>query len=236
MTGISLSLRLPPPRARTPDNDRIALLLPKLLHVSPARRMTALLASEHPFLGPPTKTPPRRRLARAEVAANVAERAARAAERHKARVEQQPTQRGVGAEGPRDQDDNPLADIAQLCAAMAAEARSLVADVKRWDKATATAAAAEEEQTGGGGARASAAEEAAGKAESAVRRAELLAREAGGGSAAAKAVADARERERSQEEAATSAAGATKRGAVGVARENGASNGTGNGTAANLRE
>ena len=169
-------------------------LLSKLLHVSPARRMTAPLASEHPFLGAPGRAPPRRRLARAEVAANVAERAARVAERHNARIQrqQQQTQRGAAEEA----EDNPLSDIAQLCAVMAAEARSLVGDVKRWDKAAAAAVAAaeeEEKRSGGGGGATGAFGEAASKAESAVQAAELLAREAGAGSAAAKAAADAQE-------------------------------------------
>eukprot|EP00903_Cladosiphon_okamuranus_P013816 g12858.t1 len=213
----------------------------KLLHVSPARRMSALLASEHPFLGPPARAPARRRLARAEVAANIAERASCAAERHRARIEQQQQeiQRDAGTEGPcGHNNDNPLSDIAQLCAAMAAEARSLVVDVKRWNKEATAAAEEEEEQEhatggGGGGGGGEKAGETAGRAESVVRRAELLASEARAGSVAAKAVADAREYERMQEEAAEAEAAAVRGSqtvGVGVARATGASNGDGKGT------
>lgn len=114
------------------------LRLPQLLQVSPARRMSAAVAAEHPFLGPASKVPPRQRAARAEVAAVQTERAAAAAQRHKARLQQQeegpegkPTKASAAAAVAA---ATALSDIAVLASAMSDEARSLLADTKRWDK------------------------------------------------------------------------------------------------------
>ncbi|CAM9898997.1 unnamed protein product [Laminaria digitata] len=64
----------------------------QLLQACPARRMSASRAAEHPWLGPLSKVPPRKRAARAEVAAISAERSADAAERSKARQQRQQRQ------------------------------------------------------------------------------------------------------------------------------------------------
>ncbi|CAN0450087.1 unnamed protein product [Ectocarpus sp. 12 AP-2014] len=204
----------------------------QLLHVSPARRMSAEAAAEHPFLGPASKVPPRRRAARAEVAAVQTERAAAAAQRHKARLQQQQQQEEEAA-GRKPMDAGAaaaaaaataLSDIAVLAGAMSDEARSLLADTKRWDKAAAAAAAVAGADAGAGAsgkngsgvlpaaaapagkaAVAAAVADAVGKAEAAVARAELLARESRAGSLAAEAVANSRELARAQEAAAAAA-------------------------------
>ncbi|CAM9754955.1 unnamed protein product [Ectocarpus sp. 4 AP-2014] len=211
----------------------------QLLQVTPARRMSVAAAAEHPFLGPASKVPPRRRAARAEVAAVQTERAAAAAQRHKARLQQQQQQQEAAGGKPTKASAaaaaaaaTALSDIAVLAGAMSDEARSLLADTKRWDKAAADAAAvtgadagagagagASGKNGGGGGgvlpaapppagkaAEAAAVADAVGKAEAAVARAELLARESRAGSLAAEAVANSRELARAQEAAAATAA------------------------------
>ncbi|CAM9806543.1 unnamed protein product [Ectocarpus sp. 8 AP-2014] len=211
----------------------------QLLRVSPARRMSAAAAAEHPFLGPALKVPPRRRAARAEVAAVQTERAAAAAQRHKARLQQQQQQQQQEAVGGKPTKASAaaaaaaataLSDIAVLAGAMSDEARSLLADTKRWDKVAADAAvvagadagagAGASGKNGGGGggvppaaaapagkaAVAAAVADAVGKAKAAVARAELLARESRAGSLAAEAVANSRELARAQEAAAAAAA------------------------------
>lgn len=152
--------------------------------------MSALRAAEHPWLGRPSKVHPRRRAARAEVAAITAERAYWAAERHKARV-----QSFLWGSGPTSKSGTTaLSDIAQLAAAMAAEARAAQADAKRWEKVAAEAEAEAGREDAGGGTGAldiAAVTTAVSKAEAAVKRAELLGKEAQAGEAAAAAAAAA---------------------------------------------
>ncbi|CBN75324.1 Ca2+/calmodulin-dependent protein kinase I-like protein [Ectocarpus siliculosus] len=223
----------------------VADFISQLLRVTPARRMSAAAAAEHPFLGPASKVPRRRRAARAEVAAVQTEQAAAAAQRHKARLQQQQQQQQEAAGGKPTKASaaaaaaaaTALSDIAVLAGAMSDEARSLLADTKRWDKAAADAAAvagadagagSSGENGGGGGgvlpapagkaAVATAVADAVGKAETAVARAELLAKESRAGSLAAEAVANSRELARAQEAAAAAAAAAVlKKGGNTVA-------------------
>ena len=166
--------------------------------------MSAVQAAEHPFLGRPSKVPPRRRATRAEVAAITAERASRAAEQYKARVQSlssgfgdgQSTLAVGGNAAAAATTAAALSEIANLAMAMAAEARAAQVDAKRWETMAAeaeTKVGARGERTAGGlgpAAGLSVVDEAVSRVEAAVQRAELFGREAQAGEMAAAAAAE----------------------------------------------
>lgn len=176
--------------------------------------MPAARTAEHPWLGLRSKVAPRRRAARAEVAAVSTERAACEAARHKARLQsssacgQAVATMSASAAGAIATAAAALSEITHMSAAMSAEARAAREDAKRWEKVAVDA----ESAAAGGGSRddgSVSAFAAIAKAEAAVQRTELLAREAAGGLAVAATAARSLEQVMAQE-ASVKAGGAKK--------------------------